>query len=68
MSFILKSVRRDLGIEIRHDVLRVESQNPLIILASFLLERICGLECKNGNYIGWVTISIAMIQGIDTYH
>ena len=68
MSFILGSVRRDPEIVIQHDLLGVESQNPLIIFASFLLERICSLECKDGSYIGRIGVSAVVIQGIDSYH
>ena len=52
MSFILKVVRRSRGIGIRRYALSVKSQDPLVVLVSFLLERVDSLECKDGNCMG----------------
>ena len=49
------------GIEVGHSILSVESQDPLVVLASFLLECVHSLECKDGDCVRWVVISTAAI-------
>ena len=56
MSFILQFVRRECPIKSRLDILNIECQNPLVILAAFGLERVHGLEREDGNYTRSTTI------------